>query len=158
MPPSLYAYVGRPLGLRSALGRPSRMRHEYSRILRRAGRGPAAARGAAPRCHVPHFAVLQRLVVALAGAGAAQDPAALHYLPLEVDAFPAFGAGHASGLVTRHVLRAETHPHPLDIEQLFVRHLAIGAHLLLIPVFDLRIQLAGALLRALLGCYPNGAV
>ena len=45
---------------------------------------------------------------------------------------------------------ATAHTHPLDIEQLLVGHFPVGAHLLLILVFDLRIHLA----RAAAGRFP----
>src|SRR5262245_21187183 len=49
-------------------------------------------------------------------------------------------------------------PDPLDVEQLFFRHFAIGSHLLLVLVLDFRIHLPGALFRAFFGCHANRAV
>src|SRR5262249_24881086 len=99
-----------------------------------------------------------QLIVAFAGARPAQDPAVLDDFALETDALSTLCARYPRRLITRHVLGAEPHPNPLDVEQLFVRHLAIGAHLLRVLVLNLGIHVARGQLGALLSCHSNGAI
>src|SRR3954467_11540256 len=85
---------------------------------------------------------LQRLVVAFAGAGAAESLAVAVNLFLEVDAFATVSAHNAFALVTRQFLGRYLDLHPLYVEQITLGHLAIGKHLLLIFAFDFRMHLA----------------
>ena len=89
--------------------------------------------------------VLDRLIIALLrrGAALAELLSIAHYISAEIDAFPADGANGALAFVARKFPWIELDTHPLLGKQNFFRQLAIGQHLLLVFVLQLRVQLAG---------------
>ena len=97
------------------------------------GRGAALAESAA-RCvlHVTHFAVV-------------------------VDAFAALRTDDAGGFVAGHLAGVERNADPLFAEEVGVGKFAVGEHLLLVLVFDVWVEFAGALLGGFEGGDADGA-
>ena len=81
------------------------------------------------------------------------------YFSSEVDPLAAVLARDPFAFVTGKFFRRQFNPYPLRREQIIVGHLTIGQHLLLIPVLDLRMQLAsqrlGRFLRGNPDCFPR---
>lgn len=91
------------------------------------------------------------------GATLANDFSVNFQLAVVIDALATNRAGDTRRLVARHLARLQQHLHPLLTEEVFVGKLPIGKHLLLILVFDVRIELAGALLGGLQRGNANGS-
>ena len=93
----------------------------------------------------------ERLVVAGLGEGAAlaENRSIAPYLAVVVDALAAGLAGDTGRLVARHLARMDWHTDPLFAEEVCVKHLAVGEHLLLIFLFDMGEQFASTLLGGL---------
>ena len=92
------------------------------------------------------------------GAALAEDLAVDFDLAVVVDALAAAGAGDASGFVAGEFAGVHGDVDPLLGEELFVGEFAVGEHLLLVLVFDLRIEIAGALLGRFEGGDADGSV
>jgi len=67
-------------------------------------------------------------------------------LAVVVNALAALFADDAWGFVAGHLAGVDGDLDPLFLEEVGVDHLAVGEHLLLVFVFDLRVEIAGALL------------
>src|SRR6185312_10598265 len=76
------------------------------------------------------------LVIALAGACAADGLGSEFDLALEIDAFTALRTDHALTFIAGKLFRRQFHMNGLSLKKLLVRHLAIGQHLLLVFVFN----------------------
>lgn len=92
------------------------------------------------------------------GAGDAQDGFAVADKAVEVDAFPADGAGDALAFVSGEFAWFKLDGDPLLGEESGVWHFAVGGHLLLVFVFDFGVELAGELLGGFAGGDADGAV
>ena len=79
-------------------------------------------------------------------------------LAVVVDAFAADVAGGAGGFVAGHLARMDGNGDPFFTEEIFVGELAVGEHLLLIFVFDVGVEVAGALFGGLEGGDADGFV
>ncbi len=75
-----------------------------------------------------------------------------------VDAFAAAVAGDAGGFVAGHLAGVEGDADPLFGEEVGVGEFAVGEHLLLVLVFDVRVEFAGALLGGFEGGDADGFV
>ncbi len=95
---------------------------------------------------------LNRVVIPLSRASPAQNRAVPAHFALEVDALAALRADDALALVAGKFFRRHRDLHPLHGEQVLVRHLAVGQHLLLVLVLDLRMHLPRQRLGAFFGC------
>jgi hypothetical protein len=106
------------------------------------------------------FVRRQRLIVTGFGEGAAlaENFSVAKSFAVVVDAFAALRAGDAGGLVAGHLARVDGDGNPLFAEQVFVGEFAVGEHLLLVFVFDMRVEVAGALLGGLEGGDAQGFV
>ncbi len=102
----------------------------------------------------------QRLVVAGLGEGAAlaESLSVAKSFAIVVDAFATLRAGDAGGFVAGHLARMDRDGNPLFAEEIFVGEFAVGEHLLLVFVFDVRVEVAGALLGGLEGGDSEGFV
>jgi len=93
--------------------------------------------------------LFKRLIIVRVGCGAglAKDLATCAAdVAVVVDTLAADRAGDTLRFVARHLTRMNRHTYPLLAEELGVRKLAIGKHLLLVLVFDIRVEFAGSLL------------
>src|SRR5260370_21710039 len=126
-------------------------------------RGSVGRRRSDPLPAVLLSGLVERLVVAGVGSGAALaeglvgafSPAGLAVV---VDAFAALGAGDAGGLVAGHLAGVKGDADPLLGEEVGVGEFAVGEHLLLVLVFDVGIEIAGALLGGLEGGDADGLI
>jgi len=102
----------------------------------------------------------QRLVVAgfREGAALAENFPIADGFAVVVDAFATLRARDAGRFVTGHLAWVDGNGDPLFAEEVFVRKFAVGEHLLLIFVFDMRVKVAGALLGGLEGGDAKGFV
>src|SRR5271170_5218676 len=102
----------------------------------------------------------QRLVVTgfREGAALAEGFSIADGFAVVVNAFATLRARDAGGFVTRHLARVNGDRDPLFAEEVFVRKFAVGEHLLLIFVFDMWVEVAGALLGGLEGGDAQGFV
>jgi hypothetical protein len=102
----------------------------------------------------------QRLVVASLGEGAAlaESFSVAEGLAFVVDAFTTLRAGDAGGFVAGHLARVDGDGNPLFAAEVFVGEFAVGEHLLLVLVFDVRVEVAGALFGGLEGGDAKGFV
>ena len=67
-------------------------------------------------------------------------------LAVVIDAFAADFTADAGGFVAGHLAGVNGDGDPLFAEEFFVRQFAVGEHLLLVFVFDVGVEVAGALL------------
>src|SRR3954470_16579466 len=95
-------------------------------------------------------AVLHWKVIALARAGPTQYRVIVRDFAVKVDPFTAFATGDAFAFVTRQIFWLHFNPDVLEVKQLFIRHFAIGEHLLLILRCDLGMSSARGLFRGFL--------
>ncbi len=79
------------------------------------------------------------------GAAVAESFSVAEGLAVIVDAFAALRAGDAGGFVPGHLARVNGDGNPLFTEEVCVGEFAVGEHLLLVFVFDVRVEVAGAL-------------
>lgn len=86
------------------------------------------------------------LVVAVCGIGAAvaEELIFADDLAVVVDAFSTEGAGDALGFVAGHLAGVKRYADPLFAEEIGEGEFAVGEHLLLVLVFDVGVELAGA--------------
>jgi len=90
--------------------------------------------------------ISQREIVAALGRGtvSAEDASVSgNDLAVVVDSFAADGAGDARGFVAGHLARVDRDLDPLFREEVLIRELAVGEHLLLVLVFDVGIEGSG---------------
>jgi hypothetical protein len=92
------------------------------------------------------------------GAGLAEGLAIEGGLAVVVDTFAALGAGDARGFVAGHLAGVEGNLDPLLREEIGVGEFAVGEHLLLVLVFDVRVALAGTGLGGFEGGDADGFV
>jgi len=92
------------------------------------------------------------------GAGFAEDFAVAMDFAIVVDAFAAEFAADAGGFVPRHLAGVDGDCDPLFAEEVFIREFAVGEHLLLVFVFDVGVEVAGALLGGFEGGDADGFV
>ncbi len=86
------------------------------------------------------------------GAGLTEDAASgVGEIAVVVDAFAADSARDAGGFIPRHLTGMKRNADPLLLEEIGISKFAIGKHLLLVLVFDMGVQFAGALLGAFEG-------
>src|SRR6266498_2739403 len=83
-----------------------------------------------------------KLVVRFPSAAPAQHFSIVVQLSAEIDSFAADFACNPLTLVSRKLFRRQFDFHPLRGEEIFIRHLAVGEHLLLILVVNLWMHLA----------------
>ena len=91
--------------------------------------------------------LFKRLIVARfgRGAGLAKDLAiCAAYVPIVVDSLTADCAGDTLRFVARHLTWMNRHTYPLLAEEVEVWKLAIGKHLLLVLVLDIRVKLGAS--------------
>ena len=82
-------------------------------------------------------------VIALAGAGAAEDFAVATNFAVEVDAFAAFSADDAFAFISGKLFGWKIDLHPLSGEEIGAGHFSVREHLLLLFVGEFGAKLAG---------------
>ncbi len=92
------------------------------------------------------------------GAALAESLSVAHGFAFVVNTFAALSAADAGGLVARHLARVNRDRDPLFAEEVLVRKFSIGKHLLLILIFNIRIEVARALLGGLECGYADSFV
>ena len=92
------------------------------------------------------------------GAGFAEDFSVAMDFAVVVDAFAADFAGDAGGFVAGHLAGVDGDGDPLFAEEICVGEFAVGEHLLLVLVFDVGVEVAGALLGGFEGGDADGFV
>ncbi len=102
----------------------------------------------------------ERLVVTAVGRGAglAEDFFGVVDFAIVIDSFAAEFADDASGFVAGHLAGVDRDGNPLFMEEVGVGEFAVGEHLLLVFVFDVGIEVAGALTGRFEGCDADGFV
>lgn len=102
--------------------------------------------------------VLERCVVAFAGARSAEDLSLLSNLATEIDSFAAVFAHDTLALVARQFFRRQVNLDPLNLEELFVTHFAVSEHLLLVLVVKFWMHAPRQLLGRFAGGDSDGAI
>src|SRR5690242_19499887 len=97
-----------------------------------------------------------RLVIAFPGTGAADGLGAEFDFTAKIDSFTALRTDNPLTFIAGKLFRWEFHVHGLRLKELFVGHLTIGQHLLLVLVFNFRVHAFGQGFGRLAGGHAHG--
>src|SRR3984957_11480743 len=106
----------------------------------------------------PKIPLCERSIVAALGKGTskAKCSSTAQVLPIIINAFAALRAGDPSRLIARHLTRMNWDRHPLFMEEVLIRKLAISKHLLLIFILDMRKEFTSTLFGRFKRSNTNG--